>query len=286
MVELLQNVISGCNTSAILLISALGLVIIFGLMGVLNMAHGELMMVGAYITFFITKVNQGPFLLALLLSFLITGIFGAFIEVTIVKRLYAKPTETLLATYGVSLILERLVYLIFGAETKNVPMPIPGLLQMGEVTIAYYNIFIIVVSILLLLITFFIFQKTKFGKKMRATTQNRDMTECLGIETSRVDTWTFAYGAGLSGLAGAMVAPIISVTPSLGASYLTDSFMTVVIGGVQSIFGTALGSVMIGEARTILSGLTSSVTAKILVFLIVIVIIRFKPQGLFTKERR
>lgn len=286
MVELLQNIVSGLNTSSLLLIAALGLVIIFGLMGVLNMAHGELMMIGAYITYFITTVNHAPFILALVMSFLISAILGAFLEVSIVKRLYSKPTETLLATYAVSLVLERAVYLIFGAETKNIPMPIEGRLQIGEIGIAYYNIFVITMAVVLLLATFLIFQKTNFGKKMRATTQNRNMTECLGIETSRVDTWTFAYGAGLAGLAGAMVAPVISVTPELGAPYLTDSFMTVVIGGVQSIFGTAIGSVMIGEARTILSGLTSMVTAKILVFLIIIVIIRFKPQGLFTKERR
>lgn len=286
MSSLLQNVVSGINTSALVMVAALGLVIIFGLMNVINMAHGELIMIGAYMTYFVTKVLLLPYAVAILVAFIITALIGALIEVFVIKKLYAKPAETLLATYGISLILERLVYLIFGAETKNIPMPVPGTLEVGGVTIPYYNIFVVCFSVFLLLFTLFIFQKTQFGKKIRAIMQNRNMTECLGIETSKVDTWSFAYGAGMAGVAGTLLAPVISVTPGLGAPYLTESFMTVVVGSVQSLVGTALGSAIIGETRTILSGLSNTVTAKILVFLMIIIIIRFKPGGLFAKERR
>jgi len=286
MISILQNLVSGLNTASLLMVAALGLVIIFGLMGVINMTHGELMMIGAYITYYITKVCGLPFGFAILIAFFITAMVGIFIEVLILKKLYSKPTETLLATYALSLILERLIYLIFGAETKNIPMPIPGNVSFGGVIIPNYNIFVIGFSVGLLFLTIYIFQKTRFGKKIRAITQNRNMTECLGIETSRVDTWTFAYGAGLAGVAGALLAPVISVTPGLGAPYLTESFMTVVVGGVQSVIGTALGSFIIGESRTLIGGISTAVTAKILVFLMIIVIIRIKPHGLFAKKGR
>lgn len=283
---MLQNFISGINTSALLMVAALGLVVIFGLMKVINMAHGELIMIGAYMTYFATNVMGMPFVAGLLLAFLITALLGAIIEVLIIKKLYSKPTETLLATYALSLIFERLIYFMFGAETRNIPMPIPGTLTMGGITIPLYNVFVVIFSICMLLLTVYLFQKTGFGKKIRAITQNRTMSECLGIETSRVDTWTFAYGAGLAGVAGALLAPTISVTPSLGAPYLTESFMTVVVGGVQSLMGAAIGSGIVGEMRTIIGGFTSTVAAKIIVFLIIILIIRFRPEGLFARERR
>ena len=286
MATVMQNIVSGINTSALVMSAALGLVIIFGLMNVINMAHGELLMIGAYMTYFTTKVNTLPYGVALLVAFGVTAGIGVLIEVLVIKKLYSKPTETLLATYGISLMLERVVYLVFGAATRNIPMPFPGTTVLGGVTIPNYNIFVICFSVGLLLFNIFLFQKTKFGIKMRAIMQNRNMTECLGIETSKVDTWTFAYGAGLAGVAGALLAPVISVTPGLGSPYLTESFMTVVVGSVQSLLGTALGSLIIGETRTILSGLTNTVTAKIFVFLMIIVLIRFKPGGLFARERR
>lgn len=286
MSSFIQNFITGIDTAALLMVAALGLVIVFGLMNVINMAHGELIMIGAYMTYYTTGVLKLPYAVGLVTAFIVTACIGIIIEIFIIKRLYSKPTETLLATYALSLIFERIIYFIFKAETKNVPMPVQGTMVIGGITIPCYNIFVIIFSICLLLLTIFIFNKTSFGKKIRAITQNRSMTECLGIETSRVDTWTFGYGSGLAGVAGALLAPVISVTPSLGAPYLTESFMTVVVGGVQSVVGAAIGSGIVGEARTLIGGFTSTVAAKILVFCIIIVIIRFKPEGLFTKERR
>ncbi|TLM98892.1 urea ABC transporter permease subunit UrtB, partial [bacterium] len=193
---------------------------------------------------------------------------------------------TLLATFAISIIIKQGVRLFAGAELKLVGIPYNGNIRLGDVSIPHYHLFIIAMTILATLITWFIFQKTSFGKKSRATTQNRGMTECLGIDTSSVDTWTFAHGMGLAGLAGAVIAPISSVSPFMGTSYLTDTFMNVVVGGVSSLVGTALSSLMIGESVSVLSGISNEISAKILVFLIVIVIIRFKPEGLFALERR
>jgi urea transport system permease protein len=282
----MQQFANGVNLAALLLIAALGLVIIFGLMNVINMAHGELIMIGAYATYFANTVLDLPFWVAMIIAFLVSAAVGILIEVIIIKRLYSKPTETLLATFALSIIFVQLVQLIFSPENKYVAMPIKGILKVGTVSIPNYNLFIIAVALSILAMTGVLLLKTKFGKKMRAVTQNRQMVECLGIATSKVDTWTFAYGAGLAGLAGAVIAPINSVSPTMGGAYLTDSFMTVVVGGVQSIIGTALGSGIVGESRTILAGFSNEVFAKILVFLIIIVIIRFKPEGLFARERR
>lgn len=286
MSDFMQQVANGMNLAALLLIAALGLVIIFGLMNVINMAHGELIMIGAYTTYYTSTVLHFPFFLAMVIAFLVSAVIGILIEIVIIKKLYSKPTETLLATFALSIVFVQVVQLIFSPEIKYVAMPISGITKIGPVDIPNYNIFVIFVAIAVLVITGLLFQKTKFGKTMRAVTQNRQMVECLGIATSTVDTWTFAYGAGLAGLAGAIMAPINSVSPTMGSAYLTDSFMTVVVGGVQSIIGTALGSGIVGESRTILAGYSNEILAKILVFLLIIVIIRFKPEGLFAKEKR
>lgn len=282
----ISQFINGLNMVALLLLPALGLAIIFGLMKVINMAHGELIMIGAYATYFTTTILGAPFWIGIIVAFLVSAILGILIEVVVIKKLYSKPTETLLATYALSIILEQVIRSIFSPEIKYVAMPIEGNLTIGTVIIPYYNIFAIVIALAVLLITGLIFKNTVFGKQMRAITQNRQMAECLGIATSRVDTWTFAYGAGLAGLAGAIISPVNSITPSMGGTYLTDSFMTVVVGGVQSIVGTAIGSSIVGESRTLLAGYSNEIFAKIVVFLMVIVIIRFKPEGLFAKERR
>lgn len=280
------NIINGINSSAMLLLTALGLVIILGYMKVVNLAHTEVIMSGAYICYIVNTVFGLPFILAVIIAYILSAILGIFMEKLVIKKLYGKEAETLLATYALSIIIKQGIRLIFGADLKLVDIPFRGNIEIGKVVIPYYNIFIISVTIFVLLMTWFIFHRTYLGKKMRATTQNRAMTECLGIDTSKVDTWTFAHGMGLAGLAGAVVAPISSISPFMGASYLTDTFMNVVVGGVNSLLGTAFSSIVIGESISILGGIGNEINAKILVFLIVIVIIRFKPEGLFTNERR
>lgn len=283
---LISQLVNGINASALFLIAALGLVIIFGHMKVVNLAHGELIMIGAYISYFMSTVFNAHIIISMILSFVFTAVVGVLIESLVIKKLYGKMAETLLATYGLSIILQQLVRAICGPELKYVKIPFEENMQIGKVVIPFYNIFIFIVAVAMLLLTWVIFYKTSFGKKMRSITENRTMTECLGIDTSKVDTWTFAYAAGLAGVAGSILAPIRSVSPFMGIQYLTDTFMTVVVGGVNSLAGTTLGSILIGESVTILGGIGNEISAKILVFLIIIIIIRFKPEGLFSTERR
>ncbi|MCI1958942.1 MAG: urea ABC transporter permease subunit UrtB [Clostridia bacterium] len=285
MLTFISQIINGLNQSAVLLIATLGLLIIFGLMNVINMAHGEMIMVGAFVTYIATSILNMPFLIALVLSFVVTALFGALTEVTIIKKLYSKPTETILATYALSIILKEIARIIWPLS-QNVNMPFPGTISLGGVIVPRYNIFVVIMAILLLTFTIIFFRFTKFGKKIGAITQNRQMTECLGIKTSTIDTLTFAYGAGLAGIAGCILAPTTGVSYNMGSTYLTDSFMTVVVGGVQSLIGTAFSSTLIGEGRTVLAGVSNDTWAKIMIFLAVIILIRFKPEGLFAKERR
>ena len=285
MATFLSQVINGLNQASILLIATMGLVIIFGYMNVTNMAHGSMIMVGGVSAYVLMEVVGLPFGAAIAGSFLITALIGMVIEKVIIKKLYSKPTETILATYAVSLILTELVRLKYPLS-QNVHMPLPGAFRIGSVTIPYYNIFVGIFAILILLFTLFLFRKTTFGKKLGSVTQNRTMTECLGIKTASVDTLTVGYGAGLAGVAGCILAPTTGVSYDMGSTYLTDTFMTNVVGGVQSFFGTAVSSFIIGEGRTVTAGFLNETWAKIIIFMIVIVLIRFKPEGLFTKERR
>ena len=278
--------INGLSVSAMLFITALGLVIIFGLMDVVNMAHGEFIMIGAYVTYFVTTVFQLPFFMAMLLAFLTTALFGALIETTIIKHLYGKVAETMLATFALSIILQQTVRMAFGPEDKFVGLPLEGHFLLKGIVVPYYNLFLIVVALGILAATLALFFKTSFGMQLRAVTRNRSMSQCLGINTARIDTLTFACGAGLAGLAGALIAPVKSVMPLMGAYYLVDGLLTVVLGGVTSIVGTAASSTVISESVTLMAGYMSEITAKVLVFLIIIALIRFKPEGLFTTEKR
>ncbi len=287
---IVNQLLNGLNASAILLLTSLGIVVIMGNMGIVNLAHGECIMLGAYVCYFFVTVLGLPFILAIPIAFVILGLVGMIVNRVMISKLMAKSgggeAETLLATYGLSLILKQGTKLIFGANIQYVENPFSGVANIGNVSIPIYNIVVIIVSLLVLLLTWFVFFKTSFGRQMRATTGNRTMTECLGINTSKVDTLTFGYGFALAGVAGVMIAPIVGVTPFLGEKYLTNAFMNVIVGGLNSLVGTGLSSALIGESITVLSGFSDEVSAKLIIFLIVIVLIRFKPEGLFTKERR
>lgn len=287
---IVNQLLNGLNASAILLLTSLGIVVIMGNMGIVNLAHGECIMLGAYVCYFFVTVLGLPFILAIPIAFVILGLVGMIVNRVMISKLMSKSgggeAETLLATYGLSLILKQGTKLIFGANIQYVENPFSGVVTIGNVSIPIYNIVVIIVSLLVLLLTGFVFFKTSFGRQMRATTGNRTMTECLGINTSKVDTLTFGYGFALAGVAGVMIAPIVGVTPFLGEKYLTNAFMNVIVGGLNSLVGTGLSSALIGESITVLSGFSDEVSAKLIIFLIVIVLIRFKPEGLFTKERR
>ncbi|MEA4969115.1 MAG: urea ABC transporter permease subunit UrtB [Candidatus Pelethousia sp.] len=277
---------NGVNSSALLLLSALGLVIIMGHMKVVNLAHGELIMVGAYVTYYTSTVFRLPYVFSIIGAFLVTGLLGAAIERLVIRKLYGKASETLLATYALSLVIQQTVRFLSGPELKYVNIPLDGTLEFGGVTVPYYNLLILLVAAFALLTTWLLINKTTLGKQIRAITENRTMTGCLGINTQRIDTITFTYGTALAGLAGAMLAPIRTVSPFMGVQYLTDAFLNVVIGGLDSLFGTAFSAGIIGESITVLGGYWNDVGAKILVFFIIIILIRFKPEGLFAKERR
>ncbi len=285
MASFISQVVNGFNQSAVLLIAAMGLLIIFGLMNVINMAHGEMIMIGGFCAYIVTGSWHLSFGIAIIFAFLVTAVFGALTEILIIKRLYAKPTETILATYALSIILTEIARIIWPLS-QNVEMPIPGTINIKGVAIPCYNIFVIAIAIGILIFTIIFFKRTKFGKEVGAITQNRQMAECLGIKTSRIDTLTFSYGAGLAGIAGCILAPTTGVSYTMGSVYLTDSFLTVVLGGVQSMVGVAASSGIMGEGRTILAGFLNETSAKIIIFMFVIVLLRFKPEGLFHRERR
>lgn len=282
-----QLLVSGISSSFILLLTSLGLVIIMGYMKVVNLAHTSMLMVGAYLCYFLYQVFHIPFALTLILAYLICFAFGAFVERTVICHFYGKMAETLLATYALSIILNQLALILFGKDYKQVSSPIKTVLYFGPFYMEAYRLIICVIAILALVGTMLFIDKTTMGRKIRATTQNRSMTECLGIDTRKVDTITFSHGMGLAGLAGAAIAPLSTVTYSLGDSWLTNTFMNVVMGGVSSLVGTLASSFLIQESISVISGAADSVTAQIIVLLFVILVVRIKPEGLFTpKERR
>lgn len=281
-----QLLVSGVCSSFVLLLTSLGLVIIMGYMKVVNLAHTEMLMVGAFICYYFYAVLNIPFLLTLILAYVISFLFGMLIERTIICHFYGKMAETLLATYAISIILKQLALILFGKSYKQVAYPVSTVIHIGSVYIESYKLVLCLISLVALVGTIIFINKTTMGRKIRSTTQNRTMTECLGIDTRKVDTITFSHGMGLAGLAGAAIAPLSTITYSLGESWLTNTFMNVVMGGVSSLFGTVASSFIIQESISLISGFANSVMAQIIVLIVVIVVVRIKPEGLFTPKGR
>ena len=295
LVALSNQLLNGIGIVGILLLTGLGLAITFGVMRIINLAHGEFIMLGAYVTFWMQDTFNLDLLLTIPFSFLITGAIGALVELTIIRRLYGRPLETLLATWGLSIVLQGVVKLIFTAQLKYVKSPpyISGNLTLlndaqGSPTIAisYYRLFIIAIAIALLAITSYLLNKTDLGRQVRAVTQNRDMAKCLGINTSLIDMLTFAYGCGLAGIAGTVISSLKSVSPPMGQDYLVDAWMTVVTGGVDKLVGVLAGAFLIGETSSAIAYLLNDPTARVIVLAAVIILIRYKPEGLFTIQKR
>lgn len=291
------QIFNGISVSSIMMLAALGLAITFGLMKIINMAHGELIMIGAYVTYliqniFLNYMGQSVFnlyyLLALPCSFIVAAIFGYLLEITIIKRLYGRPLDSLLATWGVSLILQQLARSIFGAPNVDVKSPtwLEGGLVMGSLQLPYKRIFIIGLVIACVLGVYYFLYKTSYGRKIRAVMQNRPMAQSLGINTRKVDSVTFAIGAGLAGIAGCALTLLGSIGPTLGTNYIVDTFMVVVLGGVGRIIGTVAGAGAIGIGNTTFEFFTNASLGKVLVFLMVIIFLQWKPQGFFTINSR
>ncbi|XGV97839.1 MAG: urea ABC transporter permease subunit UrtB [Leptolyngbya sp. BL-A-14] len=288
-----NQLLNGIGIIGILLLTGLGLAITFGVMRIINLAHGEFIMLGAYTTFVLQKNFKMDLLLTIPFAFILTAVIGAIVEVTIIRKLYGRPLETLLATWGLSIVLQGVVKLIFTAQLKYVKAPpyIKGNLSIFKaggqsVEISYYRLFIIFVALALLALTAFLLYQTSLGRQIRAVTQNREMTRCLGVNTSLVDMVTFAYGCGLAGVAGSVISSLKSVAPPMGQDYLVDAWMTVVTGGVDKLVGVLAGSVLIGEANSAIAYLLNDPVARVIVLFSVIVLIRYRPEGLFTVQKR
>lgn len=293
----LETLFRGISLSSILLIMSLGLAVVFGLMGVINMAHGELMMIGAYATFvtqqaFIAwlspEVFDWYFPVALPVAFLSAALFGWVLEATVIRFLYGRLLETLLATWGVSLILMQAARVYFGDLTAVIaPQALRGGAQvMVGVYLPYNRIFIIILSILCVLGIYFLLFRSNLGIRVRAVTQNRNMSACLGIPTRKVDSYTFAFASGLAGIAGWALTMVGNVDPGLGQNYIVDSFMVVVTGGVGKLAGTIWASLGIGGLNKLIEPVTGAVYGKVFILLGVILFLQWRPQGLFAAKGR
>ena len=292
----LQNTWYGLSLGSVLLLAAIGLAITFGVMGVINMAHGEMVMLGAYTTFVVQQVIRAhnPALfdyslaIAIPLAFGVAGFIGILIERGIIRFLYGRPLETLLATWGLSLILQQGVRTAFGPTNKDVGNPswMSGSFELGQITITYNRLWIIVFTLLIFAGLLALLRFTRFGLEMRAVTQNRAMAASMGIRTSRIDALTFGLGSGIAGLAGVALSQIDNVSPNLGQGYIIDSFMVVVFGGVGNLWGTLVGAFTLGIANKFLEPYAGAVLGKIAILVLIILFIQKRPRGLFALKGR
>lgn len=274
--------------ASILLMIALGLAIIYGSMGVINLAHGEFVMLGAYCAWALQYFMGFSILVSLPIVFLAVGLVGWIIERVVVQRLYKRPLDTILATWGIGIILQQAVRLGVGAESRFVKGPalLDGNLELGGVFLSNYRIFVIFFSLAVLAGSWALLTKTEFGTKLRAVIQNREISECYGIESKQIYSITFAYGAGLAGIAGALITPLFSTIPTMGTSLVVDAFLVVIIGGLGSLVGAAVASALIGEVTALFSIVMNDTLGRIAVLGCIILLIRFRPRGLFPNNTR
>ncbi|MFD1557888.1 urea ABC transporter permease subunit UrtB [Paraburkholderia silviterrae] len=295
--EIAGTLFAGLSLGSVLLLAALGLAITYGLIGVINMAHGEFLMIGAYATYVVQTLfqryapgvlNWYP-LLAVPASFIAAALVGAVIERLVIRHLYGRPLETLLTTFGISLILIQATRMIFGAQNVQVENPAwmsGGVTLMQNLILPYNRLAILAFSLIVVAIAWAVLTKTRLGLYVRAVTQNRRMAACVGVRTARVDAWAFAFGAGVAGLGGCALSQIGNVGPDLGQSYIIDSFMAVVLGGVGQIAGTVIGGFGLGLVSKAIEPFWGAVLAKIAVLVLIVLFIQKRPQGLFALKGR
>jgi urea transport system permease protein len=292
----LQNAWYGLSLGSVLLLAAIGLAITFGVMGVINMAHGEMVMLGAYTTFVVQEIvrQRYPVLFdctlaaAIPLAFVVSGAVGILIERTVIRFLYGRPLETLLATWGLSLILQQAVRSAFGPTNKEVGNPswMSGAFELGGITITYNRLWIICFTLIVFAALLAMLRFTRLGLEMRAVTQNRAMAAAMGIRTARIDALTFGLGSGIAGIAGVALSQIDNVSPNLGQGYIIDSFMVVVFGGVGNLWGTLVGAFTLGIANKFLEPYAGAVLAKIAILVLIILFIQKRPRGMFALKGR
>src|SRR5947208_5693904 len=291
-----QNAWYGLSLGSVLLLAAIGLAITFGVMGVINMAHGEMVMLGAYVTFMVQEIirARNPALfdyslfIAVPLAFLFAGSVGILIERTVIRFLYGRPLETLLATWGLSLILQQAVRTYFGPTNKDVGNPswMSGAFELGGITITYNRMWIIVFTLAVFVGLLGLLRFTRLGLEMRAVTQNRQMAASMGIRTARIDALTFGLGSGIAGIAGVALSPVDHVSPNLRHGYIIESSMVGVFGGVGNLWGTLVGAFTLGIANKFLEPYAGAVLGKIAILVLIILFIQKRPRGLFALKGR
>jgi len=294
--QVAQNLLYGVSLSSVLLLAAIGLSITFGVMGIINMAHGEMVMLGAYTTFVVQELirNFAPGLMdyslafAVPAAFLFTALVGIAIERGIIRWLYGRPLETLLATWGLSLALQQMVRTLFGPTNQMVSPPswMTGAFDVGGLSITWNRLWIVVFAIAVFVILQLVLNRTALGLQMRAVTQNRRMASSMGIRTPFVDAMTFGLGSGVAGMAGVALSQIDNVSPNLGQGYIIDSFMVVVFGGVGNLWGTLIGALMLGVGNKLLEPQFGAVLGKIIILVLIILFIQWRPRGLFALKGR
>ncbi len=294
--SMVQDAWYGLSLGSVLLLAAIGLAITFGVMGVINMAHGEMVMIGAYTTFVVQDVIRTSYpgmfdyslLIALPLAFLIAAMIGILIERSVIRFLYGRPLETLLATWGLSLILQQAVRTAFGPNNREVGNPswMSGAFDVGQISVTYNRLWILCFALTVFAVLLAVLRFTRLGLEMRAVTQNRRMAASMGIATSRIDALTFGLGSGIAGIAGVALSQIDNVSPNLGQSYIIDSFMVVVFGGVGNLWGTLVGAFTLGIANKFLEPFAGAVLGKIAILVIIILFIQKRPRGLFALKGR
>lgn len=294
--DIVQNIWYGLSLGSVLLLAAIGLAITFGVMGVINMAHGEMVMIGAYTTYVVQEYISSAFpgmadyslAFSVPAAFVFTGLVGLVIERVVIRYLYGRPLETLLATWGVSLILQQAVRTIFGPTNREVRNPswMSGAFEFGGLAITWNRLWIIVFAMVVFVALLMLLKRSAFGLQMRAVTQNRRMASSMGIRTGWVDAFTFALGSGIAGMAGVALSQIDNVSPNLGQSYIIDSFMVVVFGGVGNLWGTLVGALSLGVVNKFLEPFAGAVLGKILVLVLIILFIQKRPRGLFALKGR
>ena len=291
--DILETIFFGLSLGSVLLLAAIGLAITFGVMGVINMAHGELIMLGAYTTYMIQILMPNHIAFSLFVAvpaaFVVSGLFGIAIERGVIRFLYGRPLETLLATFGISLILQQMVRSIFGALNLAVETPawMSGALEINSAfTLTYNRFYIVIFSLMVFFTLLATLKKTPLGLQVRAVSQNRSMAKAMGVKTEWVDALTFGLGSGIAGVAGVALSQLTNVGSNLGQAYIIDSFMVVVFGGVGNLWGTLVGAMSLGIVNKFIEPWSGAVMAKILILICIILFIQKKPRGLFPQQGR
>lgn len=291
--KFVEDLFFGFSLGSVLLLAAVGLAITFGVMGVINMAHGEMIMLGAYTTYVVQLLMpnyiEASLIVAVPAAFMVSGLMGIVIERTVIRHLYGRPLETLLATFGISLILQQLVRSVFSPLNRSVITPewMSGSLHLnGFLSLTYNRLYIIVFALVVLFGLMLLLKKSFFGLQMRAVTQNRSMASSMGIRTGWVDAMTFGLGSGIAGIAGVALSQLTNVGPNLGQSYIIDSFLVVVFGGVGNLWGTFVAAISLGVANKFVEPVAGAVLAKILILVFIILFIQRRPRGLFALKGR